>query len=179
MFDFFKKKKEPGYDVTNLSLKDLNVGFIFDYDMKSWVVNEVYKYDWGNNNFTSEYKVDSGDEVAFLHIADEGELEISLSKSIRISKIDEAITDEIEKNEKPPRKIHYSEELYYLEEDAAGYFRDLSKETEDWEELVTWEYMNDEATKVLSITQWDTRNIEASAGLILKEYQFSNIIPSE
>ena len=179
MFEFFKKKKAPTYDVTNLSLKDLNVGFIFDYDMKSWVVKEVYKYDWGNNNFTSEYKVDSGDEVAFLHIADEGELEISLSKSIRISKIDEAITDEIEKNEKPPRKIHFDEELYYLEEDAAGYFRDLSKETEDWEELVTWEYLNDEATKVLSITQWDIRNIEASAGLVLKEFQFSNIIPSE
>ena len=48
-------------------------------------------------------KVDSGDEVAFLHIADEGELEISLSKSIRLSKIDEAIADGIEKNEKPPR----------------------------------------------------------------------------
>ncbi len=179
MFDFFKKKKAPTYDVTNLSLKDLNVGFIFDYDMKSWVVKEVYKYDWGNNNFTSEYKVDSGDEVAFLHIADEGELEISLSKSIRLSKIDEAIADEIEKNEKPPRKIHFNEELYFLEEDAAGYFRDLSKETEDWEELVTWEYLNDEATKVLSITQWDIRNIEASAGLVLKEFQFSNIIPSE
>jgi hypothetical protein len=102
-----------------------------------------------------------------------------LSKSIRISKIDEAITDEIEKNEKPPRKIHFGEEIYYLEEDAAGYFRDLSKETEDWEELVTWEYLNDEATKVLSITQWDIRNIEASAGLVLKEFQFSNIIPSE
>ena len=179
MFDFFKKKKAPAYDVTNLSLKDLNVGFIFDYDMKSWVVKEVYKYDWGNNNFTSEYKVDSGDEVAFLHIADEGELEISLSKSIRLSKIDEAIADEIEKNEKPPRKIHFNEKLYFLEEDAAGYFRDLSKETEDWEELISWEYLNDEATNVLSITQWDIRNIEASAGLILKEYQFSNIIPSE
>ena len=179
MFDFFKKKKAPAYDVTNLSLKDLNVGFIFDYDMKSWVVKEVYKYDWGNNNFTSEYKVDSGDEVAFLHIADEGELEISLSKSIRLSKIDEAIADEIEKNEKPPRKIHFNEKLYFLEEDAAGYFRDLSKDTEDWEELISWEYLNDEATNVLSITQWDIRNIEASAGLILKEYQFSNIIPSE
>jgi len=179
MFDFLKKKKVPAYDVTNLSLKDLNVGFIFDYDMKSWVVKEVYKYDWGNNNFTSEYKVDSGDEVAFLHIADEGELEISLSKSIRLSKIDEAIADEIEKNEKPPRKIHFNEKLYFLEEDAAGYFRDLSKETEDWEELISWEYLNDEATNVLSITQWDIRNIEASAGLILREYQFSNIIPSE
>ena len=179
MFDFLKKKKVPAYDVTNLSLKDLNVGCIFDYDMMSWVGKEVYKYDWGNNNFTSEYKVDSGDEVAFLHIADEGELEISLSKSIRLSKIDEAIADEIEKNEKPPRRIHFNEKLYFLEEDAAGYFRDLSKETEDWEELISWEYLNDEATNVLSITQWDIRNIEASAGLILKEYQFSNIIPSE
>ena len=179
MFDFFKKKKKVSYDVTNLSLKDLDVGFIFDYDMKSWVVQEVYKYDWGNNNFTSEYKVDSGDEVAFLHISDEGELEISMSKSIRISKIDESIIDEIEKDEKPPRKIHYVEECYYLEEDSAGYFCDLSKETEDWEELVSWEYFNDEATKILTITQWDIRNIEASAGLILKEYQFSNIIPGE
>ena len=69
MFDFFKKKKKVSYDVTNLSLKDLDVGFIFDYDMKSWVVKEVYKYDWGNNNYTSEYKVDSGDEVAFLPVS--------------------------------------------------------------------------------------------------------------
>ena len=43
----FKKKKEPDYDVTNLSLKDLETGFIFDYDMKSWVVEESYEYDWG------------------------------------------------------------------------------------------------------------------------------------
>ena len=107
-----------------------------------------------------------------MHISDEGELEISLSKSIRISKIDESITDEIEKNEKPPRKIHYIGECYYLEEDSAGYFCDLSKETEDWEELVSWEYLNDEATKILTITQWDIRNIEASAGLILKNINF-------
>ena len=50
MFDFLRKRKKVSYDVTNLSLKDLDVGFIFDYDMKSWVVQEVYKYDWGNNN---------------------------------------------------------------------------------------------------------------------------------
>ena len=54
MFDFFKKKKKVTYDVTNLSLKDLDVGFIFDYDMKSWVVQEAYKYDWCNNNFVND-----------------------------------------------------------------------------------------------------------------------------
>ena len=67
IFDLFKKKeKAPKYDVTNLKVTDLDQGFIFDYDMKSWVVKEVYEYDWGSNNFSHEYKVDSGDEVAFL-----------------------------------------------------------------------------------------------------------------
>ena len=61
MFNLFKKKQEPTYDVTDLKITDLDVGFIFDYDLKSWVVREKYEYDWGGNNFSHEYKVDSGD----------------------------------------------------------------------------------------------------------------------
>jgi hypothetical protein len=55
----------------------------------------------------------------------------------------------------------------------------MTKKTEDWEELVTWEYFNDEEDKTISITQWDARNIEASSGIVLKAFQFSNIIPGE
>jgi hypothetical protein len=72
--------------------------------MKSWVVKEVYEYDWGNNNFTREYKIDSGDEVGFLHIEDDGELNITFSNSIKIRKIEEDVSEEIQKNEKPPLK---------------------------------------------------------------------------
>ncbi|MFY0686798.1 MAG: DUF4178 domain-containing protein [Cyclobacteriaceae bacterium] len=180
MFDFLKKKKEePEYDVTNLSLRDLNFGFLFDYDMKSWVVKEVYEYDWGSNNFTKEFKIDSGDQVAFLHIEDDDELVIQFTNSIKLRKIDEDVAEEIEKNEKPPKTLHHDGETYYLEGDSAGYFRDLTKKTEDWEELIAWEYYNDDEDKVLSITQWDEFNIEAGAGIVLKEFQFSNIIPGQ
>jgi hypothetical protein len=178
MFNLFKKKnEEPDYDVTNLTLLNLNYGFIFDYDMKSWVVKEVYEYDWGNHNFSKEYKVDSGDQVGFLSIFEEDELVISFTNPIKLLKIDEDVMDIVQKDKKPPRQIHYDGQTYYMEEDSAGYVRDCSKKTEDWEEFISWDYFNEEGDRIISITQWDEYNVEAHAGLVLKEYQFSNIIP--
>ncbi len=179
MFNLFKKKEEPKYDVTNLSLNDLDTGFVFDYDMKSWVVEETYEYDWGNNNFSKEFKVNSGDEVAFLSVEDDGDMNLSMVKAIKMRTIDEDLHEEIVKNKKPPKQIHYLKEQYFLENDAAGYFRDCSKETEDWEELLTWEYYNEAEDKIVCITQWDEHNVDASAGLVLKEHQISEIIPGQ
>jgi len=177
MFDFFKKKKEPTYDVTNLSLKDLDFDFIFDYDMKSWVVKEVYEYDWGSNNFSREYKVDSGDEVAFLSIEDSSELVITLTKSIKIRKIDEDIAGVVTDTKKAPQQLHLEGEAYYLSSESAGYFRDCGKKTEDWEELFSWEYYNENEDKIVSIMQWDEHTFDAFAGIVLEPHQISNIIP--
>ena len=178
MFNLFKKKKEPEYDVTNLTVKDLNYGFIFDYDMKSWVVKEVYKYDWGGNFFTKEYKIDSGDEVAFLGVEDDAELTISFAKSMKMRKIEEDVFEAITEQKKAPSKIHYKEETFYLDEDSAGYFRDLA-EDRAWEELIAYDYLNEDETKFISLTQWDERTVEAYTGILLKPYQISNIIPGE
>lgn len=178
MFNFFKKKKEPAYDVTNLSVKDLNYGFIFDYDMKSWVVKEVYEYDWGGKFYTKEYKVDSGDDVAFLGVEDDGELVLTLAKALKIRKIEEDVFEAITEKEKAPSKIHLSGETYYLHEDSAGYFRDMADDRA-WEELISFDYFNDDETKFISLTQWDERTVEAYSGIILEPYQISNIIPGE
>ena len=180
LFDFFKKKEEaPKYDVTNLQLKDLDEGFIFDYDMKSWQVKEVYQYDWGKNNYSYEYKIDSGDDVKYLSIEDQGDLIISLVKSIKIRVLGEGITEEIIRNQKPPDRLVYENETYYLDSDSAGYFNDMTKGTNDWEELISWEYFNKEESKVISIVQWDERNFDASAGIMIKEFEISNIIPGQ
>ena len=117
----FKKNKKPEYDVTNLSILDLNVGFVFDYDMKSWVVEEAYEYDWGGNHFSKEYKINSGDDVAFLSVEDDGDLNISLTKSIKLRAIEENVLEEVTKNKKAPKTIHFQKESYYLESDSAGY----------------------------------------------------------
>ena len=73
---------------------DFDQGFVFDYNLKSWVIKEVYQYDWGKNNFTSEYKIDAGDEVGFLSVANEGELHISFSKPIKIQQLGEGLREQ-------------------------------------------------------------------------------------
>ncbi|MEM9857706.1 MAG: DUF4178 domain-containing protein [Bacteroidota bacterium] len=178
LFDFLKKKeKEPEYDVTNLKVSDLDHGFILEYDLKTWEVKEVYEYDWGNNNFSQEFMLDSGDEVIYLGVEDKGELHLSAMKNIKIRKLGDDIIDKTIKKKRPPKNLEYDGVSYHLHTDNAGYFNDKTKGTDDWEELISWEYYDDEETNILSITQWGERDFEAAVGKVVKEYQISNIIP--
>lgn len=179
LFDFIKKKKEPDYDITNLKITDLNEGFVIDYDLKSWVVKEVYEYDWGKNNFTREYLLDAGDEVVYLSVAEEGQLHLTVTKPIKIQKLGDGLRDKIRRTESAPDQLEYDGITYYLDEDSAGHFHDITKGTDDWEELISYDYLNEEETHCLSITQWDERNFEASAGIVIKEHQISSIMPGE
>lgn len=179
LFDFLKKKEEkPKYDITNLSVLDLNQGFILDYDMKSWQVKEVGEYDWGNNNFSREYKLNSGDDVVYLSVENDGELELSISRNIKMHKLGDNIIDETIKNNKPPSKIIYKNKTYYFDEDCAGFYNNVTKGEDNWEELINWEYYDDKEENIISITQWGEREFDASIGKIIKEFEISNIIPA-
>lgn len=177
MFDFFKKKEKPKYDVTNLSVNDLDVGFVFDYDGKSWVIEEAYEYDWGHENFSREYKANAGDETGYLNVEDAGTLNLSLVKEIRLGQIDEDVMSEVKRNQTPPRQLHFKGEQYFLENDSAGYFYELGDEKAEGEELMSWEYFNEAGDKILSLTQWDEYNIDAAAGVVIKPHQITDILP--
>lgn len=178
IFDLFKKKeKAPRYDVTNLKVTDLDQGFIFDYNMKSWQVKEVYQYDWGKNNFSREYKIDSGDEIMFLEVEAGSELSLNVMKSIKIRKLGNDIIDKTIKKERPPKKLKLDDIDYYLDSDCAGYFNDITKGTDEWEDLISWTYYDDN-DHVINITQWGEREFEATAGKLIKAFEISNIIPA-
>lgn len=178
IFDLFKKKeKTPKYDVTNLKVTDLDQGFIFDYNMKSWQVVEVYQYDWGKNNFSKEYKIDSGDEMLFLEVENGAELNLTVMQNIKIQKLGDNIIDKTIKKERPPKKLQLDGITYHLDSDCAGYFNDITKGNEDWEDLISWTYYDD-GDKIISISQWGEREFEASAGKSIKPFEISNIIPA-
>ena len=176
LFDIFKKKQEPDYNPLNVTVRDLDEGFIFDYNLKSWVVKEVYEYDWGNNNFTKEVLADSGDEKIYLGVEEDGDLFLTISKPEKIRKIDEDLVDKIVDEGKPPKKLDFEGVKYFFDEDSAGYFHNKTKGGDDWEELVSFEYYNDDEDKLINITQWGDRDFEASVGVVVKEYEISNII---
>lgn len=178
LFDRFKKKEEPSYDPTNISVRDLDMGFVLDYDMKTWVVKGVYDYDWGDNFFTREYKIDSGEEQLFLSVEDDDELEITISKKVKVRVIDEDIPEYIVSHERPPKKLHYQGATYYQDKESPGFFHDTSNKDEDaWDEFISWDYYDEDEKLYICIEQWEEREFEGSVGRVVEEYEISNILP--
>ncbi len=178
IFDRFKKKEGPAYDPTNLSVRDLNKGFVFEYDMKTWIVKGVYEYDWGDNFFTREYKIDSGTEQMFLSVEDDDELEITITKKVKVRSVDEDLPEHIVQHERPPKKLHYNGVTYYNESESPGYFHDTSNKDDDaWDEFIAWDYYDNDDKLYICIEQWDDREFEASVGKVVEEYEISNILP--
>lgn len=178
IFDRFKKK-EPTYDATDIRVVDLDKNFIFDYDLSSWIVKSVYEYDWGDDYFTKEFKIENDKEAAFLNIDNDDELILSISKKERLVNIGEDIPDYIVKHKTPPNKIDFQGKTFMLEEENPGYFNDWSEDKDNWIEFISWDYIDKSGEFVLSIEQWGEKKFDASYGKIIKEYEISNIYPQK
>ncbi|WP_027002355.1 DUF4178 domain-containing protein [Hugenholtzia roseola] len=185
-FGFFKKKKqeeqEPAlhYDPTNIRVQDLRIGFVLDYELKTWEVKEHFVYDWGDNYFTDTFLLHSGKDQLFLSVDDEdGELYLVVSQKLRVSLLTPPIAETVRQTGKPPLTLQYEGVEYYREEENYGYFRNVTKNRhEDSCEMVEWVYLDKSGKNTLSIEQYDEEEFEASKGFYIEEFEISNILPT-
>ena len=159
-----------------MRVTDLKKGFVFDYDLSTWEVLEEYQYDWGDNYFSSEYKISNGTETCYLSVEEDDEVQLSISGKVKIRVIDENLPDYISKHEKAPSSLIYQGVKYFLEKESPGYFRGEGKP--DWTELISWDYEDEKGEKILTVEQWGEFEFEASAGKMIKEFEISNILPA-
>jgi len=173
IFDFFKKdKSEVKIDFT---VNEMKVGFMVDYFMQTWEVKKVYVYDWGNNFYSREYMLDSGNEVIYLHVEDDDELICSVWNKLDIFDIDPELASSITASDDAPNKLVYENKTFIRKESSQGYCKELG-ESED-SELVNWTFENPETNELLSIDRWGEEEYGSSKGKYVKEFEFSNILP--
>ena len=180
-FNFFKKdrSKKPHYDPTQIQISDIRKGFVLDYDMKTWIVEEEYEYDWGNNCFSYEYKLVSSEDTVFLSIERDDTLICIISKKINFALLDKSIEKKICEKGKPPKKILFQNTAYYRGNERPGFFRNIETSAhENSEEFLSWEYTDESGKYIFTIEQWRENEFEASLGIIVDETVFSNILPS-
>lgn len=177
LFDKFKKKEEPHYDPNNLRIEDFRVGFMFDYDLKTWEIKEEYEYDWGDNYFTREYKIETSDDTAYLHIDHNDEGFMTLSRKLKVRSLGEEIPEEIIENKRPPKKILYESTEYFLDKESPGYFSDDPEDDDSWTEFISWDYYDSEGKLVACVEQWGAREFEASYGKVVEDYEITSILP--
>ena len=181
LFDSFKKKKpepEQSYDPSNITVANLRKGFLFDYDLQTWTVKEEYKYDWGDGFFTKEFQVSNGKDSRYLHIAEDNGISLTWTQKVRIRTINEDLPEQIIKNDYPPKKLTYQNITYFLDGESAGYFNDAGSKSQDWSELISWEYYDESGNHLLAIEQWGERDFDAAVGELIQEGEISHILPS-
>ncbi len=179
-FDFLKNDKEEklDYDVTNLKITNLKKGFLLDYDLKTWQVKNVYEYDWGGNSFSYEYQLESEDDTIYLHVENDDELELTVSKKIRLATIDENVTEHIIQYGSPQERLNFKGLVFQKEEECPGFFRNMEEKRENSAEFISWDYEDKNGDYNINIEQWGEREFDASFGKVVKEFEFSNIIPN-
>ncbi len=174
--DFFKKRaKSPAPDVTNLQLADLGLGFMVDYDMKTWQVTAVHTYDWGEANRTFEWQLKSHDDVIYLERDQGDEDHWTVSRKLAIGKIGANITDHIQFHGDPPDQIIVDGIVYYLDESGGGHF--LENGVAPGKELLKWDFVDEAGNNFISIEQWSETDFEAAMGHTVAEFQFAHILP--
>lgn len=179
LFKNFKKDK-PADDYGNMTVHDLTVGCFFDYDLTTWEVKEEYEYDWGDEEFSREFKITNGKDTRFLSIDDGDELELIVSEKIKLRSIDATLYSYLvsSKDPKPPSKITYDGKTFFMDEEAPGLFFDLSEDNEDGTEFISWTYYDENEAYSITIEQWEETSFDASYGKVIKEYHISNLLPS-
>lgn len=174
IFDFFKKNKEEQKLSEELTFSDLKKGDMVDYFMKSWQVEDVTEYDWGNNVFSREFKLNAGDELIYVEIDEEEDETVAISKDIKMSKIEKGLKQYIIKNDGPPKELEYNGVKYFLSEENLGQCYEPG--SSDFSELVNWIFTDENEENFISFDRWDETDIEASIGEYAKIIEFSNII---
>ena len=176
--DFFKreKKKEPD-PLNELTLSNMEPGYLVDYDLKTWEVQARNTYDWGDGEMSREWQLKSVEGVVYLEKETDDDDEWSLNRKVPFLSLGSEVKDRILEKGDPPDTIVFEGITYYLEETAGGHFYKNSKGP--GKEMLRWSYEDEDGRRYLGVEQWGEEAFDASTGEPVEEFQFSNILPRD
>ena len=158
----------------SLTLATMRVGWLVDYDLKTWEVTGFGTFDYQGEE-TVEWELRSEGAVHFLERSDEeGEIYWSFTREIGIDELEGDIAAILRAEGEPPEKVSFAGLSYTSEGSEAGLYRENGEG--QGEEFVTWSFTGVE-DRVLYINHWDAGEFSVYVGAYVEEYQFTEILP--
>ncbi len=176
----FFKKRDPRIKTDPLSdliLSKLKKGYYVDYDLKTWEVSAANRYEWGEDDTTWEWQLQSYDDVIYLEREFDDEDYWCISRKLPFSRLDPHLIRRIVSSNETPDTIVFEGTTYSLDETGGAHF--FGDASTVGREVFKWDYLDSTETKNLTIEQWGENDYELSVGTSVQEYQFSDILPSE
>ncbi len=177
-----KEDERPTIDpIADLVVEKLRVGYLVDYDMRTWQVTDHQLYRFNDGRTAEEWELTEGREKAYLEVSrgDDGH-SWSLSKTIPIGSLgggtpSHGVREHVVEYEDPPHEIDWQEKRYFLEGSVGGSMTPFSGGIA--KQFVVWEFVDEGDESFVSIQQWGEREVTAASGFYVEDYQFSNILP--
>jgi len=170
-----KGRDEEPHAYVEYTLATMRVGFLVDYDLKTWEVTGVGTYDYDGYH-TEEWEMTADRQVHFLERAiEDGRAVWTLSHAIDFNAIEGDIVAAVAATGDPPESVRFAGLEYVGEESGAGLYR-AGGEGEG-REFVSWSFAAADG-QLLFISQWGEREFSAFAGIAVEEYQFTDILPA-
>jgi hypothetical protein len=157
---------------TDYTLDAMQVGFLVDYDLKTWEVVGYSTCEYEGDE-TQEWELRSGDQIRYLE--KDGE-QWALTAQIPLREIREEVARAIAGQGDPPEELHYQERGYRAVASSAGEYREGGRGL--GREFVVWSYESAGGERVLFVSQWSEREFRAYEGQYVEEYQFTDILPA-
>lgn len=175
---WFGKKEEEGnfFDPTSdYTLATMRVGYLVDFEGETFEVTGYSTFDYDGYP-TEEWVLTSSDKVCYLEREDDdGEIHWTFTLNISIADIDGDVAVSIMESEDSPETLTYNGDTYNLTDSGAGLYKENGEGP--GEEFISWAYREDSERLVLVVTQWGERDFKAAAGMVVNEYEFTNILP--
>lgn len=162
----------------DLTLNDLDIGYIVEYELRSWEITEVAHYDWGDGFKGKEFKIFDGKDSIYLYV-DPAFEELSVSYQVNINDGDLlASKKSIIASDEALNSLNYEDKKWVIDEEAlARYKIDGNKE---WADLMCWTYVDQNNEKdFVALNRWGEKKVEAYKGNLIEPFEISSILPRE
>ena len=170
-----KKSVDDGPDpLADLVLEKLKVGYLVDYDLRTWRVTGYSRYRFSGMNDIEEWELTAAGEQRYLERAGDA---WSLSYRIAIGDIAGDVRQHILDHEDPPQTIIFQGAAYRLDASYAGHLLPGGAGAGAGEPVIRWEFMDESDTGFVGIEQWGETEFTAAAGSAVEGYQFTHILP--
>lgn len=170
-----KQRDDPALDpLRDLVIEKLRVGYLVDYDLKTWRVTAYNTYDFDGLK-VEEWELTQDRDVRYLERYEEDDEVWTLATKIPIGMLGDAVRTKLYAQEEPPGELSYGGRPYYLFSDAAGYCREGGRG--EPQPMLTWEYSDAEGQTFVTVEQWGERELDASSSVRVHAYAFTNILP--
>ena len=165
-------------DPTNLAAHDLLRDFIFDYDFKSWHVQDELQFDWDGGFSDRQLSATGNDGKTYLYLSYEpGHQVVIVEESENPLRWDESILKILKSGEAPPLHLERGHVKYFRERAYKGNRFVMTSHNAKPFPVEAWVYENDARNEFLRVEFHDGYDLRGFHGKLVESYKISNILP--